>query len=428
MDLKTFLVDNILEYTDRMSMATALEVRVPLLDTAFVEMSLNTPFAYKFRNGETKAILIDAFAEFFPPGARHAPKRGFNAPLALWTGKLFDPYFDASLVRSHPLRKRLGDDIGAAWNDGILDLIFIQQLRLQHRQGTRDNSHELFACILFDVWWRKYIKKSHLVANRRWSKTSCAHSQRSPDLFPLHRRRRPPHESPRPLAQACRTWAQRHGPVSEPGALGMVTCYRVHCKRRPWACSTQKMVFVAIYLPTLARYRVLTINPRVIRFCRVHLSQFDLVHFYGLYDFLGPVISQFSRRRGIPYVIEPMGMYRPIDRSIEMKKMWHRTIGGEFCRKAARVIATSELEQEELVESGVPREKIAIRHNGIDSDLSMAAYPRGGFRSQWGMSEDEPLILFLSRLIPRKGADLLIEAFAQASPTCWPSCDRRTRR
>src|SRR5208282_806224 len=35
MDLKTFLVDNILEYTDRMSMATALEVRVPLLDTAF---------------------------------------------------------------------------------------------------------------------------------------------------------------------------------------------------------------------------------------------------------------------------------------------------------------------------------------------------------------------------------------------------------
>lgn len=164
MDLKTFLVDNILEYTDRMSMATALEVRVPLLDKAFVEMSLNTPFAYKFRNGESKAIFVDSFAEFFPAEARHAPKRGFNVPLALWVGKLFDPYFDASLHGSHPLRKRLGDDVGAAWNDGILDLNFIQQLRVQHRHGKRDNSHELFACILFDVWWRKYIKKSQLVA------------------------------------------------------------------------------------------------------------------------------------------------------------------------------------------------------------------------------------------------------------------------
>jgi glycosyltransferase involved in cell wall biosynthesis len=190
-------------------------------------------------------------------------------------------------------------------------------------------------------------------------------------------------------------------------------------------CSVQKTAMglewtengvIAIYLPTLARYRVLTINPRVIRFCRVHLNQFDVVHFYGLYDLLGPVISQFSRRKGIPYLIEPMGMYRPIDRSIAMKKMWHRTIGGVFWRNAARVIATSELEQEELVEAGVPQAKIAIRHNGIDSDLSTTASPRGRFRSRWGMSEDEPLILFLSRLIPRKGADLLIEAFAQASP------------
>jgi asparagine synthase (glutamine-hydrolysing) len=159
MDLKTFLVDNILAYTDRMSMATALEVRVPLLDTAFVEMSLNAPFAYKCRNGDSKAILTDAFAEFFPPETRHAPKRGFNVPLGLWAGKLFDPYFDASLHGSHPLRKRLGDDVGAAWNDGILDLNFVQQLRWQHRHGKRDNSHELFACILFDVWWRKYMKK-----------------------------------------------------------------------------------------------------------------------------------------------------------------------------------------------------------------------------------------------------------------------------
>jgi len=164
MDLKTFLVDNVLEYTDRMSMATALEVRVPLLDSGFVEMGLNTPFGYKIRSGRTKAILVDTFTEFFPAEARNAPKRGFNAPLGLWIGRLFDEYFEASGKPSHPLRANLGEDIGSAWRDGILDFDFIQQLREEHRQGKSDRSHELFGCMIFDVWWRKYIRKTQPLA------------------------------------------------------------------------------------------------------------------------------------------------------------------------------------------------------------------------------------------------------------------------
>jgi glycosyltransferase involved in cell wall biosynthesis len=173
---------------------------------------------------------------------------------------------------------------------------------------------------------------------------------------------------------------------------------------------------VAIYLPTLARYRVLTINPGVLGFCRSHLAGFDLVHFYGLYDMLGPVVSYSCRRKGIPYVIEPMGMHRPIDRSIRMKTIWHRTVGSAFWQAAAKIIATSELEEQELMEDGVPQERIAMRYNGISSDLTTTALARGEFRSRWGLPADEPLILFLSRLIRRKGADLLIEAFAQACP------------
>jgi asparagine synthase (glutamine-hydrolysing) len=160
MDLQTFLVDNILEYTDKMSMAVGLEVRVPLLDPEFVELSLNTPFAYKFRGGVPKTLLNDAFRDFFPPAARTAPKRGFNAPLAHWIVTVFDPYFDASQSSKHPLRTQMGEDVGISWRQGILNWDFIQRLRHQHRLGERDNSYELFSFIVFDVWWRKYVAQT----------------------------------------------------------------------------------------------------------------------------------------------------------------------------------------------------------------------------------------------------------------------------
>jgi glycosyltransferase involved in cell wall biosynthesis len=172
----------------------------------------------------------------------------------------------------------------------------------------------------------------------------------------------------------------------------------------------------AIYLSTLCHYRALTLNPHVIAFARHSLRRFELVHFYGLYDLLGPAVSYFCRRQGIPYVIEPMGMYRPIDRSFQLKRLWHGTLGETFWRNAAQIIATSEMEQQELLDDGVSSEKLVVRYNGIEEDLREALPSRGSFRAKWGLPLAEPLILFLGRLIPRKGADVLIEAFAQVCP------------
>jgi glycosyltransferase involved in cell wall biosynthesis len=171
-----------------------------------------------------------------------------------------------------------------------------------------------------------------------------------------------------------------------------------------------------VYLATIGSYRALTLNPRVIGFCKSALSRFDIVHFYGLYDLLGPAVSSSCREQGIPYVVEPMGMYRPIDRSFRRKRLWHQTLGKAFLQRAALIVTTSELEQQEIVESGTPAEKIVIRYNGIDTGLHLALPARNTFREKWNLPCDEPLILFLSRLIPRKGADLLIEAFAEACP------------
>jgi len=183
-----------------------------------------------------------------------------------------------------------------------------------------------------------------------------------------------------------------------------------------WGWKSEQAGVQVVYLSTPARYRALTLNPHVIGFCRVSLIGFDLAHFYGLYDLLGPTAAYFCRRQGVPYVVEPMGMYRPIDRSLRFKRLWHGTMGKALLQNAARVIATSNIEREELLEGGIPAAKLAIRYNGIDISSCTPLPPRGTFRSRWKIAPEQPLVLFLSRLIPRKGADLLIEAFARTCP------------
>jgi glycosyltransferase involved in cell wall biosynthesis len=187
-------------------------------------------------------------------------------------------------------------------------------------------------------------------------------------------------------------------------------------ERRKWGWRWMDEGVEAIYLPTRGHYRAFTVNPGIIAYCTASLKGFDVVHFYGLYDLLGPAAGFFCRHQKVPYVIEPMGMYRPIDRSLRLKRLWHATMGRALLRDAARVIATSEIERQELLEGGVPAAKLAIRYNGIDLGSCTPLPARGAFRSRWKVPPEQPLILFLSRLIPRKGADILIEAFAATCP------------
>ena len=171
-----------------------------------------------------------------------------------------------------------------------------------------------------------------------------------------------------------------------------------------------------LYLRPLANYRATALNAGLLSFCRKRVRDFDLVHIHGLYDLIGPAVGHYCVRAGIPYVLEPLGMSRPYDRSLVLKRLWRRLFGAPLFRHAARVIATSVQEQRELLEDGLPQPQVALRYNGVDLDDFAILPARGAFRAAWGISPDEPVVLFLGRLIPRKGVDILIAAFARACP------------
>lgn len=145
LDLNSFLSDNILEYTDRTSMAVSLEARVPLLDHRIVEFAYRIPWSYKMRRGRAKAILKDAFADRLPADLLDAPKRGFCPPIAAWMAGPLDAYFDRVMTRKEVVKQ------------GVFSWEEIQRLRQQHKARTRDNGMELFGILMFDVWHRRYI-------------------------------------------------------------------------------------------------------------------------------------------------------------------------------------------------------------------------------------------------------------------------------
>jgi len=167
-----------------------------------------------------------------------------------------------------------------------------------------------------------------------------------------------------------------------------------------------------VYLRRLLNYRALTLNSGLFAFCRRELPNFDVVHLYGIYDLLGPVVAHSAFGRNIPYLLEPLGMSRPIDRSFRIKRMWHSIFGKRLFENASFVITTSRQEERELLD-GWPQARIALRYNGIDLNEYAGLPARGGFRAQWGIPTEEPVLLFLGRIIPRKGVDMLIAALAE---------------
>jgi glycosyltransferase involved in cell wall biosynthesis len=204
-----------------------------------------------------------------------------------------------------------------------------------------------------------------------------------------------------------------------------------------WGWEAQRKEGHAIYLSTMANYRIITLNPKVISFCLARLRDFEVVHIYGLYDLLGATVAWFCRRWKIPYLVEPIGMFHPKVRSQRKKRLYHKLLGSALIEGARFVIATSEKERAELIDGGLNVKKIVLRRNGIDLNPFLSLPARGTMRASWKIGDAELLILFLGRISYIKGLDLLVKAFARleqparlviAGPDDRDGCSEKIKR
>ncbi len=181
-------------------------------------------------------------------------------------------------------------------------------------------------------------------------------------------------------------------------------------ERSAWGWRLEESGIEVIYLPNWLHFRALSWNPGIARFCRARLRNFDVIHIFGLYDFLGPAVAAACRRSRIPYVVEPIGMFVPIVRNVLLKRMYHLTLGQKMLRGSGKIVATSPQEGAELAASGLPAEKILIRRNGVEVPRTLPE--RGKFRASAGIPETAKVVLCLGRLSEKKSPDFLLQAFA----------------
>lgn len=144
------------------------------------------------------------------------------------------------------------------------------------------------------------------------------------------------------------------------------------------------------------------------------LEAADLVHAFGIYNFISPITARCARQRGVPFVLEPLGMYPPRARNGFAKSVYNRLLTKPMVADAAAVVAASENEASDLsaiVEQG----KVFYRRNGVDLDAFQSLSNGGHLRAKWGIASGEKVVLFVGRLSPIKNLEQLVEAFERAN-------------
>jgi len=144
LDCHTWLVDNLLERGDRMSMAASIEMRPPFLDSQLVELAFRMPSKFKVRKGCTKWIIKYIARTILPKEIVYRNKVGFSVPLDVWfRGKLRD--FTNDLLFSEN-----------SFVAGAMNKKYLRELVESHEKGRRDESIRIWTILSLEVWHRVF--------------------------------------------------------------------------------------------------------------------------------------------------------------------------------------------------------------------------------------------------------------------------------
>lgn len=146
LDSKTYLPGDILTKVDRMSMATSLEARVPLLDQDLIDyVTQEIPTSFKLKGDVTKYIFKKSLEGMVPKEILYREKQGFGVPIGDWINLQLREKIHDTLADKKTLER------------GYFDPKYIKLLLKEHSSKRRDHSHSLWILWMLELWHRRFL-------------------------------------------------------------------------------------------------------------------------------------------------------------------------------------------------------------------------------------------------------------------------------
>ncbi len=145
MDMKTQMVDQLLLLTDKMTMATSLEGRVPFLDHTMVEFAATIPPKYKVHGFDLRHIQRESLREILPPEIMNKKKMGFGCPIGRWVKDDLNEYIH-DLLSEDTIKRR-----------GYFNYDIIKNVMEDHYSNKADYTDNILALLTFEIWHQKYL-------------------------------------------------------------------------------------------------------------------------------------------------------------------------------------------------------------------------------------------------------------------------------
>ena len=154
-------------------------------------------------------------------------------------------------------------------------------------------------------------------------------------------------------------------------------------------------------------FRRYKFSTKLLMWLAEHAQEYDVAHIHALFSPISSMAATVARQQGLPYVLRPLGTLDPADlkKKQQLKKLYAAALEKPNLANAAAVHFTTAQEAEVSERFGVDTNDWVFPLGVVLPEASDASP-----RRQLGITDDRAVILFMSRIDPKKGFDMLIPA------------------